>query len=119
MQPTLKCMVRAGRLPLKLAGRSMHEHRRSWVPGVSVARLPPPSTPFTHLSAHTQLISPCGEQVAPLLATADEVAAGVIPHAMRFSLPNDMLQHGVYAHPATHAGVPIKPPPAPAGGPDP
>jgi hypothetical protein len=60
-----------------------------------------------------------GFPVAPLLATADEVAAGSIPHAMRFALPNDMLQHGVYAHPATHAGVPIRPPPASPGGPDP
>ena len=60
-----------------------------------------------------------GFPVAPLLATADEVVAGHISHAMRFALPNDMLQHGVYAHPATHAGVPIQPAPAPAGGPDP
>jgi hypothetical protein len=35
--------------------------------------------------------------VAPLLATADEVASGTISHAMRFALPNDMLQHHVCA----------------------
>eukprot|EP01051_Picozoa_sp_SAG22_P010365 SAG22_NODE_930_length_6462_cov_4.402326_4_plen_299_part_00 len=54
-----------------------------------------------------------GFPVAPLLATADEVAGGAISHALRFALPNDMLQHHVYAHPATHAGVGN-----PGGGPD-
>ena len=34
---------------------------------------------------------------------ADEVAAGEITHALRLALPNEMLQHGVFAHPATHA----------------
>ena len=52
-------------------------------------------------------VDAAGFPVAPLLATADEVFAGEINHAMRFALPNEMLQHGVYAHPATHAGVPI------------
>ena len=32
-----------------------------------------------------------------------------VTHAQRFTLPNNLLQHGVYAHPATHAGVPLRP----------
>jgi hypothetical protein len=40
------------------------------------------------------------------LATADEVAAGVVPHALRFILPNDHMKAAVYVHPASHAGGP-------------
>ena len=47
-----------------------------------------------------------GLPIMPLLFTADEIAAGVIDHAIRFILPNARMQAGVYVHPATHAGAP-------------
>lgn len=43
-----------------------------------------------------------GFPIAPLLFTADEVAAGSIDHAIRFILPNDRPKVG-YVRPATHA----------------
>jgi len=42
-----------------------------------------------------------GFPIAPLLFTADEVAAGEIKHAIRFILPNDRVQRG-FVPPATH-----------------
>jgi serine/threonine-protein kinase len=42
-----------------------------------------------------------GFPIAPLLFTADEVAAGHIDHAIRFILPNDRVQRG-FVRPATH-----------------
>jgi serine/threonine-protein kinase len=42
-----------------------------------------------------------GFPIAPLLFTADEVAAGEIKHAIRFILPNDRTQRG-FVPPATH-----------------
>jgi hypothetical protein len=47
-----------------------------------------------------------GLPIAALLPTADEVAAGEVPHALRFILPNVRMKKGVYVHPATHAGGP-------------
>jgi serine/threonine-protein kinase len=44
-----------------------------------------------------------GLPIAALLFTADEVAAGEIPHALRFSLPKDRIHPAVYLSPATHA----------------
>ncbi len=44
-----------------------------------------------------------GYPIAPLLFTADEVAAGEIDHALRFALPNESIRDGVFYHPATHA----------------
>jgi serine/threonine-protein kinase len=43
-----------------------------------------------------------GYPIAPLLFSADEVAAGSIPHAIRFILPNARIRRGVYVPPATH-----------------
>ena len=43
-----------------------------------------------------------GLPIAPLLFTADEVAAGHIDHAIRFTLPNDRVRKG-FVRPATHA----------------
>jgi serine/threonine-protein kinase len=44
-----------------------------------------------------------GFPIAGLLVTADEVAAGNVPHAIRFILPNNRIRGGnVYVHPATH-----------------
>ncbi len=42
-----------------------------------------------------------GFPIAPLLFTADEVAAGHIDHAIRFILPNDRTQRG-FVRPASH-----------------
>ena len=39
--------------------------------------------------------------IAPLLFSADEVAAGKIDHAIRFILPNDRIKQS-YVHPASH-----------------
>jgi serine/threonine-protein kinase len=50
-----------------------------------------------------------GFPIAPLLFTADEVAAGKIDHAVRFILPNNRMRQLVYVHPATHAGAPSNP----------
>jgi hypothetical protein len=47
-----------------------------------------------------------GLPIAALLPTADEVAAGDVPHALRFILPNNRMKKLVYVHPATHAGAP-------------
>ncbi|MFT3766845.1 MAG: hypothetical protein QM820_15210 [Minicystis sp.] len=44
-----------------------------------------------------------GFPIAGLLVTADEVAAGDVPHAVRFILPNNRIRGGnVYVRPATH-----------------
>jgi hypothetical protein len=52
-----------------------------------------------------------GMPIAALLFTADEVAAGEIPHALRLSLPVDRIRPAVYVAPATHASR------SPTGGP--
>jgi serine/threonine-protein kinase len=44
-----------------------------------------------------------GFPIAPLLFSADEIAAGHIDHAIRFILPNDMIRMQTYVPPATHA----------------
>jgi hypothetical protein len=43
-----------------------------------------------------------GYPIAPLLFSADELAAGSIDHAIRFILPNARIRRGEYVHPATH-----------------
>ena len=57
-----------------------------------------------------------GFPIAPLLFSADEVAAGEIDHAIRFVLPNSHMRAGVYVRPATHAGSPSGPNSAPPYG---
>ena len=47
-----------------------------------------------------------GLPISALLPTSDEVAAGEVPHALRFILPNARMKKSVYVHPATHAGGP-------------
>jgi len=54
-----------------------------------------------------------GFPIAPLLFTADEVAAGHIDHAVRFALPNERMRAGLYLHPGSHGGAPSAPAPAP------
>lgn len=44
-----------------------------------------------------------GFPIAPLLFSADEVAAGAISHAIRFILPNTRIRRRVYVAPATHS----------------
>ena len=57
-----------------------------------------------------------GFPIAPLLFTADELAAGSINHAIRFTLPNERMHARVYVHPASHAGGPSGPASAPPYG---
>jgi len=57
-----------------------------------------------------------GFPIAPLLFNADELVSGSINHAIRFILPNSRMRAGVYVRPATHAGAPHAPPPAPPYG---
>ncbi len=57
-----------------------------------------------------------GLPIAPLLFSADEVAAGKIDHAIRFILPNERMRAGTYQHPGTHAGAPSGPADAPIYG---
>ncbi|HEX2572786.1 MAG TPA: kelch repeat-containing protein [Polyangia bacterium] len=57
-----------------------------------------------------------GFPIAPLLFTADEIAAGSIDHALRFALPAERIRAGTYVRPATHAGAPSGPPTAPPVG---
>src|SRR5262245_13527387 len=59
--------------------------------------------PYTDVLRGEQCTSAdaAGYPIAPLLFTADEVAAGHIDHAIRFILPNDRVQRG-YVRPATH-----------------
>ena len=54
-----------------------------------------------------------GFPIAPLLFNADELATGSINHAIRFILPNQRIRAHVFVHPATHAGGPRGPVPAP------
>jgi serine/threonine-protein kinase len=44
--------------------------------------------------------------IAPLLLTKEELAAGVVQHAMRFTISNNRIRSAVYVHPATHIGGP-------------
>ncbi len=43
-----------------------------------------------------------GLPIAPLTFSADEIAAGEIRHALRFSMPNEHVRASVYVRPATH-----------------
>jgi hypothetical protein len=44
-----------------------------------------------------------GLPMAPLIFTSEEVAAGEIPHAIRFVMPNDRIRKGSYLAPGTHS----------------
>lgn len=44
-----------------------------------------------------------GFPIAPLLFSADEVAAGHVDHAIRFILPNARIRSRTYVYPASHA----------------
>lgn len=57
-----------------------------------------------------------GFPIAPLLFSADEIAAGEIRHAIRFTLPNPRMRARSYVRPATHAGNPSGPESAPIYG---
>jgi hypothetical protein len=62
-------------------------------------------TPFSRGDQCTSADA-AGMPIAPLLVTGAELQAGVVPHALRFILPNPRMASGVYVHPATHAGGP-------------
>jgi hypothetical protein len=64
-----------------------------------------PGTPFSRGDQCTSADA-AGMPIAPLLVTGAELQAGVVPHALRFILPNPSMASGVYVHPATHAGGP-------------
>jgi hypothetical protein len=64
-----------------------------------------PGTPFSRGDQCTSADA-AGMPIAPLLVTGAELQAGVVPHALRFILPNRSMASGVYVHPATHAGGP-------------
>ena len=64
-----------------------------------------PGTPYSRGDQCTSADA-AGLPIAPLLVTGAELQAGVVPHALRFILPNPRMAAGVYVHPATHAGAP-------------
>ena len=44
--------------------------------------------------------------MAALILTSADVTSGEITHALRFTMPNGLIQKSVYVHPATHIGGP-------------
>jgi hypothetical protein len=44
-----------------------------------------------------------GLPIAAHMFTADDIAAGEIPHAIRFILPNSLIRSRIYVRPATHS----------------
>jgi hypothetical protein len=64
-----------------------------------------PGTPYSRGDQCTSADA-AGMPIAPLLVTGAELRAGVVPHALRFILPNPHMASGVYVHPGTHAGGP-------------
>ena len=64
-----------------------------------------PGTPFSRGDQCTSADA-AGMPIAPLLVTGAELQAGMVPHALRFILPNASIAKGVYVHPGTHAGAP-------------
>ncbi|HEY2743114.1 MAG TPA: hypothetical protein VGL86_00765 [Polyangia bacterium] len=44
--------------------------------------------------------------MATLILKTSEIQAGVVNHAMRFTIPNDRIRADVYLHPSTHLGGP-------------
>ncbi len=64
-----------------------------------------PRTPYSRGDQCTSADA-AGMPIAPLLVTGAELQAGIVRHAMRFTLPNPEIRSGVYLHPGTHAGGP-------------
>ena len=64
-----------------------------------------PGTPYSRGDQCTSADA-AGLPIAPLLVTGAELQAGVVPHALRFILPNPRMAANVFVHPATHAGSP-------------
>jgi hypothetical protein len=44
--------------------------------------------------------------MAALILTSSDVSSAEITHALRFTMPNGLIQESVYVHPATHIGGP-------------
>jgi serine/threonine-protein kinase len=59
--------------------------------------------PASGRGEHCTSADAAGYPIAPLLFSADEVAAGHIDHAIRFILPNERIRANEYVHPATHS----------------
>jgi hypothetical protein len=53
-----------------------------------------------------------GFPIAAMVFSADEIAAGSVDHAIRFTLPNERIRENVYVRPGTHSTF------ATSGGPD-
>ena len=64
-----------------------------------------PGTPYSRGDQCTSADA-AGLPIAPLLVSGAELQAAVVPHALRFILPNPRMAAGVFVHPATHAGSP-------------
>lgn len=64
-----------------------------------------PATPYSRGDQCTSADA-AGLPIAPLLVTGTELQAGVVPHALRFILPNPRMASAEFVHPATHAGAP-------------
>jgi len=52
---------------------------------------------------HCSSADAAGLPIAPLLFSADEIAAGTIPHALRIALPNTLIRNRRFVAPGTHA----------------
>lgn len=52
---------------------------------------------------HCSSADAAGLPIAPLLFSADEIAAGAIPHALRIALPNTLIRNRRFVAPGTHA----------------
>ena len=64
-----------------------------------------PGTPYSRGDQCTSADA-AGLPIASLLVTGAELQAGLVPHALRFILPNLRMAADVFVHPATHAGSP-------------
>lgn len=47
-----------------------------------------------------------GLPMAPLVLTKEDIASGIVKHALRFTIDNNRIAETVYVHPATHLGGP-------------
>jgi hypothetical protein len=67
-----------------------------------------PGTPYSRGDQCTSADA-AGMPIAPLLVTGAELAAGSVPHALRFILPNERIRSGVYLHPGAPSGNDLMP----------
>ena len=92
---------------LRDVAREHHGTARSTAAASPCGTRPHVRTPTTLRGEQCTSADAAGFPIAPLLFTADEVAAGHIDHAIRFILPNDRVAKGyVAAGDARHATRP-------------